>query len=91
VVQVDPIKPKLELIGAERLKLKCDELLSNFAFKIKLRRYTLAGVAFLANAEACGLGGGVAALARAGGGGGRDGGRGLHSSTFRLNVSAFCG
>jgi len=38
-VQVDPIKPKLKLPGTKRLKLKCDEALSNFAFKIKLHRY----------------------------------------------------
>jgi hypothetical protein len=38
-VQVDPIKPKLKLPGAKRLKLKCDERLSKFAFKINLRRY----------------------------------------------------
>jgi hypothetical protein len=39
-VQVDPIKPKLKPPGTERLKLKCDILLSTLAFKIKLRRYT---------------------------------------------------
>jgi hypothetical protein len=40
-VQVDPIKPNLKLPGTERLKLTCDELLSTFAFKFKLRRYKL--------------------------------------------------
>jgi len=40
VVQVDPLKPKLKPPGSKRLKLKCDVLLSNFAFKFNLRRYT---------------------------------------------------
>ena len=38
--QVDPIKPMLNLPGTKRLKLKCDEPLSRFAFKFKLRRYS---------------------------------------------------
>ena len=38
-MQVDPIKPTLKAPGTERLKLKCDEPLSNFAFKFNLRRY----------------------------------------------------
>jgi hypothetical protein len=42
-VQVDPIEPKLKLPGTERLKLKCDILLSTSAFKFNMRRYTLAG------------------------------------------------
>ena len=33
------MKPKLKLPGTKRLKLKCDEQLSKFAFKFKLRRY----------------------------------------------------
>ena len=33
-VQVDPIKPKLTLPGTKRLKLKCDEPLSNVTFKV---------------------------------------------------------
>jgi hypothetical protein len=37
-VQVDPIKPALKAPGTKRLKLKCDEQLSNFAFKFNLRR-----------------------------------------------------
>ena len=41
-MQVDPIKPTLKAPGAEHLKLKCDILLSNFAFKFNLRRYTKA-------------------------------------------------
>ena len=39
-MQVDPIKPKLTLPGTKRQKLECDELLSKFAFKSNLRRYT---------------------------------------------------
>jgi hypothetical protein len=41
-VQVDPIKPKLKPPGTERLKLKCDTLLSNCAFIFNLRRYNAA-------------------------------------------------
>jgi len=39
-VQVDPIRPTLKDPGAKRLKLKCDEPLSKFAFNLHLRRYT---------------------------------------------------
>jgi hypothetical protein len=42
-VQVDPIKPTFKAPGTKRLKLKYEELLSNFGFKFSLRRYTLAG------------------------------------------------
>jgi hypothetical protein len=37
-VQVDPIKPKVKAPGTKRLKPKCDEPLSSFAFKFNLRR-----------------------------------------------------
>jgi len=40
-VQVDPIRPKLKAPGTKRLKLKYDKLLSRFAFKFKLRHYTM--------------------------------------------------
>jgi len=40
-VQVDPIKPMLKPRGTKRLKVKCDILLSTFAFKFNLRRYTM--------------------------------------------------
>jgi len=40
-VQVDHIKPKLKAPGTKRLKLKCYELLSSFAFTFNLRRYTM--------------------------------------------------
>jgi len=39
-VQVDPIKPKLKPPGTTLLKLNCDILLSTYAFKFNLRRYT---------------------------------------------------
>jgi len=39
-VQVDPIKPMSKAPGTEHLKLKCDGLLSSFAFNFNLRRYT---------------------------------------------------
>jgi hypothetical protein len=41
-VQVDPIRPALKSPGSERLKLKSEELLSNFGFKFNLRRYIVA-------------------------------------------------
>ena len=39
-VQVETIKPKLKLPGTRRLKLKCDEPLSSFAFNLNLHRYS---------------------------------------------------
>jgi len=41
-VQVEPMKPVLKAPGIERLKLKHDRPLSNFAFNFNLRRYTAA-------------------------------------------------
>jgi len=41
-VQVDPIKTKLKPPGTKLLKLNCDLLLSTFAFKLNLCRYTMA-------------------------------------------------
>jgi len=38
-VQLDPIKPYLKPPGTKRLKLKCDEPLSNIAFNFNLRRH----------------------------------------------------
>jgi len=35
------MKPMLKPLGTKRLKLKFDILLSNFAFKFNLRRYTV--------------------------------------------------
>jgi hypothetical protein len=45
-VQVDPIKPPLKAPGNKRLKLRCDIMLSNFAVKFKLRRYTTVTTSF---------------------------------------------
>jgi hypothetical protein len=39
-VQVDAIKPTLKASGTKRLKLKCEELLSDTAFNFNLRRYS---------------------------------------------------
>jgi hypothetical protein len=44
--------PKLKPPGTKRLKLKCDEPLSDFAFKFNLRRYTLEALAVLRKASA---------------------------------------
>jgi hypothetical protein len=38
-VQVDPIELTLKAPGIKRLNLKCDEPLSNYAFRFNLRRY----------------------------------------------------
>ena len=40
--QVDSIKTSVESAWFQRLKLKCDEVLSRFAFNLNLRRYRLA-------------------------------------------------
>ena len=40
-MQVDPIKPTLRAPGTERLKLKSEELLSNFGFRFNVRCYTV--------------------------------------------------
>ena len=41
-VQVAPFKTTLRAPGTKRLNLKCDEPLSNVAFKFNLRRYSSA-------------------------------------------------
>jgi len=121
-VQVDPVKTMFKLPGTKRLKRQCDEPLSKFAFKFKLRRYNTAPAASRRQApppqsstsretEAREI---FAELDRNGDGAvniremilvlrssaavaqrlalpqhvRQEGGRGLHSSTFRLNVSA---
>jgi len=83
-VQVDPIKPTLKAPGTKRLKLEYYKLLSSFAFKFNLRRYS--------------WGGGASSTARwspcptsSTATGSPPWGRGLQKSTFQLNVSAFCG
>jgi uncharacterized Zn-finger protein len=39
-VRVHPMRPTLTVPGSKRLKLKCDELPSSFAFNFDLRRHT---------------------------------------------------
>jgi hypothetical protein len=73
-VQVDPIKTMLKAPGTKRLKLKCDDVASSFAFNFNLRRYIL-------SPNMCVERKSVPDLI----------GRGLHSSTFQLNLSAVCG
>ena len=41
-VQVVPIEPTLNAPGTKRLPPKCDEPISNYAVKFKMRRYSLA-------------------------------------------------
>ena len=93
-MQVEPVKPKLKAPGTKRLKLYYDKLPSSFAFNFNLRRYTSAA---RCSAAGSGLNGAVAGnwmrfYIEA-----RDEfdnvittGRGLHSSTFRLDLSRFC-
>jgi hypothetical protein len=74
-VHVEPIKPTLRAPGTKRLKLKCDKLLSSFAFKIKLRRYNEDGESRGVQARHD-----VRAVWNVRG-------RGLHSFPFPLNLS----
>jgi len=104
VVQVDPMNPKLKPPGTKRLKPKCDGKLSTSAFKFNSRRYDLDGkysvfaevvsgfdVLLEVNAlfEPRKLAAAAARAAGGGGGGGGGSGRGLHSSTFQLNLGRF--
>ena len=73
VVQVDPMKPKLKPKGSKRLIVKCEVLLSNFAFKFNLRLCTVVPLA-LTGRDICGR-----AVT----------GRGLHSSTSQPSLSRF--
>ena len=78
------MKPKLQPPGIERLKRKCDLLLSTSAFPFNLRRYTKAlSARWDLPSVRCRMGlqsgtvlGGVI-------------GRGLHSSTYQLNLIRF--
>jgi len=70
------MKPTLKAPISARLKLKCDDLLSNFAFSFNLRRYVMAdSPAGISLGDAINL----AAGAYTG------------PSLFQLNLSAFCG
>ena len=76
-MQVAPIKPMLKSPGTKRLKLLHDEPPSDFALKFNLRRYMKAfpeAVIVIEEYDKMGC------PAR---------GRGLHSSTFQLNLSRF--
>ena len=65
------MKPTLEAPESKLLKLEHENVLSNYAFKLNLRRYNKASQCCIILRQEIG--------------------RGLHSSTFRLKVSAFCG
>jgi len=75
-VQVDPIKPTMKAPGTKRLKLEYDETLSDFAFKFKLCRYMKVSQAKMEQLTSESLTMHDDAV-----------GRGLHSSTFQLNLS----
>jgi hypothetical protein len=83
-VQVGPIKPTVKAPVTKRLKLMCDDPLSYIAFKFDLRRYSEVAERLTPQAALVGAGAAHAVLHSAMG-------RGSHSPTFRLNVSAFCG
>jgi len=65
-VPVAPVKPKLKVPGTERLTLKYDETLLNFAFNFSLRCYIMEGAEDAKRrAAAAGSGSGAAADAAA--------------------------
>jgi len=73
-VQVEPMKPLLKAPGTKRLKLEYDELLSSFAFKFNVRRYTLESTTTYSVATRSTAGAPAApAVAAAAGGGARTG------------------
>jgi len=74
-VQVDRMKPKLKPPRSKHLKLRCVVPLSNFAFKFNLRRYSKGIFLFYKLSQISEW---------------RQSGKGLHSSTFQLNLSRFC-
>ena len=53
-MQVDPIQSKLKPPGIKRVKLNCDILLSNSAFKFNLRRYDKERVRWKCGKDGCG-------------------------------------
>ena len=89
-VQVDPIKPTLKAPGIKRLKLKYDKPLANVAFKFNWSRYILGGAWDEIAFDLLAIGGEGEEGEEGGGGGVRVSGRGLHSSTFQLNLSRVC-
>ena len=78
-MQVDPIRPKLIALGIKRLKLEYDDLLSSVSVKFKLRRYTVEDFLGAGGYEMPAVAAVVGGIL----------GRGLHSSTFQLNLSRF--
>jgi len=95
-VQLDPIKHTLKAPGNKRLKLKHDELLSMFGFKFNLRPYYVVVcndghvAPFYENPLVGGDKNSMLGACAFAHNGEHVRGRGLHSSTFRLNVSTFC-
>jgi hypothetical protein len=96
-VQVDPNKTTLKAPGIKRVKLKFDKVLSSFAFKFKLRRFSMVADRVVRSPAAPGVdndvevegyatelqhGGQFMPMAVMPG-------RALHSSTFQLNLSRF--
>jgi hypothetical protein len=73
-VQVDSIKLRLKTPEIKLLILKCDEPLSNFAFKSNLRRFDEALQHNISSVKVVKI---------------DVEGRGLHSSTLQLNLSRF--
>jgi hypothetical protein len=55
-VQVAPIKPSLKAPATKPLKLKCDQLLSSFAFNFNLRRYNTNTLSTIATTGVSGWG-----------------------------------
>ena len=84
-MQVDPIKPTLKAPGTQRLKLIYNNLLSSFAFNFNLRRYNEADPTNLETLLSLGVSH-TNELDQA-----EATGRGLHSFTFQLKLSTFCG
>ena len=80
-MQVDLIKLTLKAPRSKLLKLKQDKLLSNFAFNFNLRRYSET-LYIPANSLTSGSTYYLRVV-------GCVVGRGLHSSTFQLNLSRF--
>ena len=76
------MKPTLKSPESKRSKVEHEKLLSNFAFKFNLRRYTLDNYRTTLPVKK-GLSSSAAACVLTG--------RGLPSSNFWLNVSTFCG
>ena len=75
------MKPELKPPGTERLKPKCDILLSSSAFKFNFRRYTMAPRPPIQLLRRLLIRDGIIVLTK------RCAGRGLHSFTFLLNPS----